>query len=48
MSDFNEVLKNQITALIESKGESNELKIIDQGYMITLLIEKTYDSEECE
>lgn len=42
-TDFNEVLTAQLLALVNSGGISNELKIVDKGFQITLLIERMED-----
>ena len=38
--DFNKVLQNQIESMVITDAVSNEIKIIDGDYILTVLIEK--------
>lgn len=44
--DFNQVIKAQLTASLMSGAVSNELKLIDNGYMITITVEKLDEDVE--
>ena len=43
--DFNLIIQNQLTALLNAQGVSNELKMVDEGYQISILIEQVEDDE---
>ena len=43
--DFNVIVQNQLSALIEAQGISSELKMQDHGYQVTILVEKMEDDE---
>lgn len=43
--DFNEVMANQIKTAVVTQAVSNELKIQDRGYQVTILIEKIFEVE---
>ena len=45
--DFNTIVNGQLSSLIAAQGISSELKMQDNGYQLTILIEKIYE-EECE
>ena len=44
--DFNKVLENQIESMILTDAVSNEIKMIDGNYLLTVAIEKIEDDEE--
>lgn len=41
--DFNVIVQNQLSSLVEAEGLSTELKMQDNGYQLTILIEKMED-----
>ena len=45
-TDFNIVIHDQLNSIIAAKGISSELKIQDQGYQMTITIEKTFEEDE--
>jgi hypothetical protein len=38
--DFNTVIHGQLNSIIEAQAISSELKMYDNGYMLTITIEK--------
>ena len=41
--NFNVIVQNQFNALVESRGISSELKMQNDGYQITVLVERMED-----
>lgn len=44
--DFNTVVHGQLNSIIEAQAISSEIKMFDNGYMLTISIEKVEDVEE--
>jgi len=45
-TDFNVIIQGQLNSIVEAQGISTELKMYDNGYMLTISIEKVEDVEE--